>query len=419
MHPFLPQGSPPLWLGWRWPEGLRALRYRNFRLFFLGQTVSLTGNWMQTTALQWLVYRLTGSQLSLGMVTFASYIPVLVLSLFMGVLVDRVERRRLILWTQSWFMALAAVLALLTLSGHIQYWQILVLAILLGIGNALDMPARQAFFADLVQREDLMNAIALNSSVFNGARIMGPAIGGLVVGSLGEAPAFALNAVSYAGVLLGLLLIQVPRLTKSVTASSGMGELRKGLAYLLGDRRVLGLVSMTAAFSVVGFPYIVLLPVFARDVLQVGASGLGWLLASQGVGALTAALMLAFAGDRYHRGRMMIFSRALLPAATLALAFSQTMGLSMVALSLAGYAFISQSAVTNTLIQLIVPDELRGRVISTYTWALGGFWPIGALLIGATGDHVGAPTAVMLFSGLCALIAILGHLAFPEIRDTQ
>jgi MFS family permease len=176
---------------------------------------------------------------------------------------------------------------------------------------------------------------------------------------------------------------------------------------------------MIAVFSVVGFPYVVLLPVFARDILQVGASGLGVLLASQGVGALSAALLLAFAGDRRHRGRMTILSRALLPAATLVLALSRTMSLSMLALVFAGYAFISQSAVTNTLIQLIVPDELRGRVISAYTWALGGFWPIGALLMGAAGDRLGAPTAVMLFSGICALIAILGALAFPEIREIQ
>jgi MFS family permease len=419
LRPFLPQVATQLRLGWRWPDGLRALRYRNFRLFFLGQTVSLTGNWMQTTALQWLVYSLTGSQLSLGMVTFASYIPVLVLSLFMGVIVDRVARRRLILLTQSWFMVLAVILAVLTFSGRIQYWHILALAILLGIGNALDMPARQAFFADIVERDDLMNAIALNSSVFNGARIIGPAIGGWVVGLLGEAPAFALNAVSFGGVLLGLLLIQVPQRAKTAKPMGSLGELRQGVAYLIRERRVLGLVTMIAVFSVVGFPYVVLLPVFARDILQVGASGLGVLLASQGVGALSAALLLAFAGDRRHRGRMTILSRALLPAATLVLALSRTMSLSMLALVFAGYAFISQSAVTNTLIQLIVPDELRGRVISAYTWALGGFWPIGALLMGAAGDRLGAPTAVMLFSGICALIAILGALAFPEIRDIQ
>ncbi|MCK4694042.1 MAG: MFS transporter, partial [Anaerolineales bacterium] len=191
MRPSPPQNFRFLRLGWQWPEALRAMRHPNFRLFFFGQLISLSGTWMQSTAQQWLVYRLTNSQLSLGMVTFASYIPVLLLSLFMGVVVDRFQRRRLLVITQTWFMLLAAALAVLTYLELVQYWHILLLATLLGIANALDMPARQAFYIDLVKREDLMNAIALNSSIFNGARIIGPAIGGLVIAAFGEAPAFA------------------------------------------------------------------------------------------------------------------------------------------------------------------------------------------------------------------------------------
>ncbi|MEW6569474.1 MAG: MFS transporter, partial [Chloroflexota bacterium] len=210
MRSFLPEALPNLLLGWRWPAALRALRHRNFRLFFFGQLISLSGTWMQTTAQQWLVYRLTGSQLSLGAVTFASFLPVLLLSLFMGVIVDRVPRRRLLVFTQTWFMLCAVALAWLTAAGIIRYSYIIALALLLGLANALDMPARQAFYVDMVERQDLMNAIALNSSVFNGARIIGPALGGVVVAALGEAPAFASNAVSFLAVIAALLLMRLP-----------------------------------------------------------------------------------------------------------------------------------------------------------------------------------------------------------------
>ncbi|MBM3123331.1 MAG: MFS transporter, partial [Chloroflexi bacterium] len=306
MRFFLPQITPQLRLGMRWPEGLRSLRRRNFRLFFFGQLISLVGSWMQTTAQQWLVYRLTGSELSLGVVTFASFLPVLFLSLGMGVLVDRFERRRLLVLTQSWFLLQAAVLALLTALGVIQYSHVLLLALFAGIGNALDMPARQSFYVDLVDRDEMLNAIALNSSVFNGARVIGPAIGGLVVASMGEAPAFGLNAVSFLAVIGALLMMRLPPFVAPPRTGSGLAELRQGLSYLVHDRRVLGLVSLVAAFSVFGFPYIVLLPVFAGEVLGTGAAGLGGLLAAQGVGALASALGLAFLGEGRSKGRMLL-----------------------------------------------------------------------------------------------------------------
>lgn len=400
----------------RWPVGLRSLRRRNFRLFFFGQLVSLIGSWMQTTAQQWLVYRLTGSELSLGIVTFASFLPVLLLSLGMGVIVDRVERRRLLLISQSWFLLHAAVLAVLTLLGLIRYEQVIVLALLAGIGNALDMPARQAFYVDLVDRDEMMNAIALNSSVFNGARIIGPAIGGLVVAAMGEGPAFGLNALSFMAVIGALLMMRLPAFTPPDRHGSGWSELRQGLAYLVGDRRVLGLVSMVAAFSVFGFPYIVLMPAFAGKVLGTGAAGLGVLLAAQGVGALVSALGLAFLGERYSKGRMLLASRALLPVGVLLLGFSKTTPISMLALAIGGYALINQLAITNTLIQLVVPDELRGRVLSTYTWALGGFWPLGALLTGWMAERMGVAEAVLVLAGLSALIALVGWAVYPEVR---
>ncbi|MCK4962204.1 MAG: MFS transporter, partial [Anaerolineales bacterium] len=364
-------------LGWQWPEALRAMRHPNFRLFFFGQLISLSGTWMQSTAQQWLVYRLTNSQLSLGMVTFASYIPVLLLSLFMGVVVDRFQRRRLLVITQTWFMLLAAALAVLTYLELVQYWHILLLAILLGIANALDMPARQAFYIDLVEREDLMNAIALNSSIFNGARIIGPAIGGLVIAAFGEAPAFATNAVTYLATIACLLMMRLPPFDPPASDKSSLSELKGGLDYLIANRHALSLVSMTALLSIFCFPYMVLLPVFARDILKIGPEGYGVLTAAQGSGALIGALTLAAFGDNQSKSRLLLFSRGLLAVALAGLALSATPILSILALVLAGYALITQLAVTNTSLQLIVPDELRGRVMSTFTWALGGFWPLG------------------------------------------
>lgn len=417
MRSFLADRFANLHLGWHWPEALRAMRHRNFRLYFFGQLVSLIGSWMQTTAQQWLVYRLTGSQLSLGLVTFAGFIPVLLLSLFMGVVVDRVSRRRLLLLTQSWFLLLALALAVLTFLGIVQYRHIIVLALLFGIGNALDMPARQAFNLDMVEHDDLFNAIALNSSVFNGARIIGPAIGGLVIASWGEGTAFGLNAVSFLAVIAGLLMMSLPPFQRPAQRDTGLGDLKRGLAYLVGDRQVLGLVTMVAAFSLIGFPYAVLLPVFAQDVLRIGVEGYGILLGAQGVGALAAALSLAILGDRRPKGRLLWLSRWMLVAAVALLGFSRTTALSMLALALAGFALISQLAVTNTLIQLAVPDDLRGRVLSAYTWALGGFWPLGALLIGALGSWLGAGNAVLVSAGGCLVLTVVGTVVFPGVRE--
>lgn len=418
MRSLLPEAHPNLFLGWRWPDALRALRHRNFRLFFCGQLISLSGTWMQTTAQQWLVYRLTGSQLSLGAVTFASFLPVLLLSLFMGVVVDRVPRRRLLLLTQTWFMLGAIVLAWLTAADVIRYSYILALAFLLGLANALDMPARQAFFADMVEREDLINAIALNSSVFNGARIIGPALGGVVVARLGEAPAFAINAVTFLAVIAGLALMRLPPTSTARRRATALRELRDGLHYLVEDRRVLGLVTMIAGFSLIGFPCFTLLPAFAHDVLQTGAGGLGALLSSMGAGALLGALSLAVYGDRTGgKGRLLGFNRWLFAAAVAAFAASRISALSMALLVVAGYAFITQLAVTNTLIQLLVPDDRRGRVMSIYTWALGGFWPLGSLLIGAIGDALGAPGAVMLSAGAALVLTVLGRVIFPEAQQ--
>jgi MFS family permease len=316
-------------------------------------------------------------------------------------------------------MVLAGVLALITALGIVEYWHIILLSFLLGIANALDMPARQAFFVDMVEREDLMNAIALSSSIFNGARIIGPALGGIVVAALGEAPAFAINALTFAAVLAGLALMRLPPFSRPEGSGSGLRELLAGLGYLRSDRRALGLVSMVALLSFFAFPYAVLLPAVARDVLGTGAEGYGGLMAAMGVGALGAALGLAVIGDRRPKGRLLHANRFLFAAAVAAFGLARSTTLAMAALVVAGYAFITQLAVTNTLLQLLVPDELRGRVMSGYTWALGGFWPLGSLLIGALGDRLGAPVAVLSAAGAALVLALFGWIAFPEVRELR
>jgi MFS family permease len=318
------------------------MRYPAFRWFFFGQLVSLIGSWMQTTAVQWLTYRLTGSVLSLGAITFASFLPVLFLSLFMGVLVDRYPRRRLLLLTQSAFMVLAAILAYLTFTGDVTYDILLVLALLLGVTNALDMPARQAFFSDLVDREDLLNAIALNSSVFNGTRILGPALGGLVIATWGEAMAFSLNALSFLAVLAALLAMRLPPQPAHDPASKGTQELRQGLGYLRRDRPVLGLVVMIAAFSLIGFPAAVLLPALASEVLGLGVQGFGGLMAAMGVGALLAGVRLAVRGRSAPSPRQLFSQRLIFAASLIPLAAARSLPLALAALVAMGYALIAQ-----------------------------------------------------------------------------
>ncbi len=400
-------------------SSFRALRHPNFRLFLWGQLLSVIGIWMQITAQQWLVYRITGSQISLGLVTFISFLPVLILSLFMGVIVDQFSTRKILLLTKIWFMLLAGMLALLTWLGVIQYWHILILSFFLGVGNSLDMPARQAFVVELVDenKNDLMNAIGLNSTLFNIARIVGPAIGGAIVASLGEAPAFAINGISYIAVIVALLLMKLPSPSKALTRLNPIEKMADGFRYLVRERTMLGLVIMVAAFSMIGFGALILVPVFAKDILHIGAAGFGHLLSWQGIGALIGALLLVLKGDHFHKGKMLLASRLLLGPGIIGLALSRTPWISMAFMALLGYSFITQLIFTNTLIQTNVPDKLRGRVLSTYTWAIGGFYPLGSLGIGFLGDNFGAPSAAMFSGVACILLVFFNLIAFPSMKN--
>jgi MFS family permease len=399
----------------------RALSHPNYRLFFIGQLISVIGVWMHSTALQWLVYRITDSQTSLGLVTFISFLPVLLLSLNMGVIVDRYPVRKLIMMTQSWFMFIALVLAALTWFGLIEYWHILTLSFLLGIGNALDMPARQAFVVQLVEddKNDLLNAISLNSIMFNIARIIGPAIGGVIVAALGEAPTFLINGISYLAVLFALILMKISPIEGSTSDGKTLNGVRGGFQYIFGEKNILALVVLVAAFSMIGFGALTLIPVFAKDILQIGVKGYGQLLSAQGVGALIGGSMLVLFGDLFHKGKLLLFSRLLLGPGIIGLALSRLPWLSMGIMALLGFSFITQLVITNTMIQTIVPDELRGRVLSTYTWALGGFYPLGSLMMGALGDEIGAPTAALISGIGCILIILLNQLFFPAVHKIE
>lgn len=399
----------------RLPAMLRALRHRNYRLFFTGQLVSLTGTWMQSVAQGWLVLRLTDSPALLGLTAAASSLPVLLLSLPAGTVADRLPKRGILLTTQLVAMLLAATLAALTLSGLVQVWHVMALAVLLGVVNAFDGPARQSFTVEMVGREDLLNAIALNASVFNAARTMGPAVAGAVVALIGEGPAFALNALSFVFVIAGLLMMRLPPFTGG--GGRAGRQLQEGLAYIRGEPRVLALLLQAGGISLFCFVHIPLLPVFARDVLGTGAAGLGALSAASGLGALAAALLLAQGGDKLPRGRMLATAALVYPALMIAFTAARWLPLAMILLGLAGWAGVTTMALTNTLIQSIVPDGLRGRVMSVFTLILMGLSPMGGMAAGVVAQAVGSvPMVVAASAAIGWAIAAAVALRAPFLR---
>lgn len=400
----------------RLPPMLRALRHRNYRLFFTGQLVSLTGTWMQSVAQGWLVLRLTDSPLMLGLVAACNSLPVLLFSLPAGAIIDRVSKHTLLLVAQLVAMTLALILALLTLTGMVQVWHVLLLATLLGLVNAFDATARQSFTVEMVGHDDLLNAIALNSSIFNGARTVGPAVAGLVVATIGEGPAFLLNGLSFLAVIAGLLMMRLPPF-RAPSGARRSGQLREGLRYIATEPTVRALLSLAAVISLFGFVYIPLLPVFARDVLGAGASGLGWLSASSGIGALTAALLLAQFGDRIPRGRMLTVGLLLYPVFMVGFTQMRSLPLAMLLLALAGWAGVTTMALTNTLIQSVVPDELRGRVMSVFTLLLMGLSPLGGMAAGAVAEAVGnVPLVVAVCAALSWALSLVGVVRSPQVR---
>jgi MFS family permease len=395
----------------------RALRHRNFRLFFAGQLISLIGTWMQTVAQSWLVYRLTGSSALLGSVTFASQIPVFLLSPIAGLVADRYSRHRIVIATQAASMLLAFVLALLTLRNAIQVWEIFALSALLGVVNAFDIPARQSFIIEMTSREDLMNAIALNSSMFNGARIVGPAVAGILVAAVGEGWCFFANAVSYVAVIAGLLMMQVTPFKKRASEVSASRHILEGFRFIASTAPIRALLMLVGLVSLAGMPFSVLMPVFADRILHSGARGLGILMGISGAGALTGALILASRQTVRGLGRWVAVSSAAFAALLIVFAFSHSFLLSGALLIPIGFSVMIQMGSTNTLIQSMSPDHLRGRVLAGYSMMLMGMAPIGALLAGVLADRIGAQATVAAGGLACGLGAAAFAIYLPGIRQ--
>lgn len=398
------------------PESLRALRHRNYRIFFVGQLVSLTGTWMQSVAQAWLAYRLTHSAALLGIVGFAGQIPTLLFSPAGGVVADRFARRRVLLVTQTSSMALAFALAALTFADAVTVPWILALAALGGVVNAFDIPTRQAFAIDMVGRDDLVNAIALNSSIFNGARVIGPAIAGLLVARIGEAWCFLANGVSYLAVLGSLLTMRLGAAAVAARATSVWTSVREGFVYVARARPVRALLLLLGLVSLSGMPYAVLMPVFAREVLGGDARELGLLMGASGVGALLGAVVLANRKSARGLGTFVAVCAGGMGLALIAFSFSRSFWISAALLVPVGFCMMSEMASSNTLIQSLIPDAMRGRVMSLYAMMFMGMAPVGALLAGSLAARVGAPAAIAGGGVVCLAGALVFARHLPHLR---
>jgi MFS family permease len=401
----------------KWPSMVRALRHSNYQLFFGGQLISLIGTWMQMVAQSWLVYRLTGSPVLLGFVGFSSQIPVFLLAPVGGSAADRYNRRRILVTTQTTAMLLAFVLAALTLTGFVQVWHIFALAALLGVTNAFDIPTRQAFVVDMVGREDLVNAIALNSSMVNGARIVGPAVAGALVAAIGEGWCFFANAVSYLAVITGLLLMSMTAQTRVSLPGSALGSIIEGFRYVRRARPIRALLLLLGLVSLTGMPYAVLMPIFADQILHRGARGLGLLMGMAGAGALVGALTLATRKSIRGLGRWVALAALGFGVSLVLFSLSRSFRLSAALLLPVGFCMIIEMASSNTLIQSLVSNELRGRVMAVYSMMFMGMAPFGALLAGALASRLGAPTTVALGGAVCIVGASVFALHLPALRQ--
>ncbi len=396
---------------------LRALKHRNFRLFFFGQGISLIGTWFQQIAMSWLVYRLTNSPIWLGFIGFTGQIPLLFIPPFAGVFSDRLDKRKILIVTQSLAMLQALVLAILVMTGSIHVWHIIVLSLFLGIVNGFDMPARQSFFVEMVERrEDLSNAIALNSSLFNGARFIGPSIGGIFIAAFGEGMCFLVNAFSFIAVIIALFLINTKIIKVHDVRKKIMHELKEGFDYTFGITPVKTIIFLLGLSSVVSMPYVTVLPVFAKLVLNGGPRTFGFLMACVGAGALTGAIYLASRRSVVGLSRVLSAATFVFGAGLVVLSFTNKMIFSMIVIYLASIGMMVQIASCNTIIQSLVDDDKRGRVMSFYAVSFTGLAPFGNLLIGALTKAMGVRHAIV-FSGISSLIgAIIFAVNLPKMR---
>jgi MFS family permease len=399
----------------KWPDALRALRHRNYQLFFSGQLISLIGTWMDQVAESWLVYRLTGSSLLLGTVAFAGQIPVFLLAPLGGIVADRYNRRTILVMTQSTMMVLAFILAIITLTHVVQVWHVIVLAALMGVVNAFDIPTRQAFVLDMVAREDMVNAIALNSSMFNGARVIGPAIAGIVVAVIGEGWCFFANAVSFIAVITGLLMMRIerPRLTLE---GSPIENIKEGFRFVAGTGPIRALMLLLGLVSFTAIPYAVLMPVFADQILHGGARALGILMGASGFGALCGAVTLAMRKTIQGLGLWVGVACSGFGVALILFSLSKIFWLSVVLLVPVGFCVMLQMASSNTLIQSMVPDALRGRVMAVYSMMFMGMAPLGAMAAGSVAHGIGAPITVAIGGAVSIVGGLLFAMRLPRLR---
>ncbi len=401
-----------------WAFAVRALRSRNYRLFFSGQTVSLIGTWMTRIATSWLVYRLTNSATLLGIVSFAGQIPMFFLAPLAGVWVDRWDRHRTLVVTQILSMVQSFILAGLALARVINIWEIIVLSLMQGLINAFDMPARQAFVIQMVEkREDLGNAIALNSSMVNGTRLIGPAIAGVIIAAVGEGYCFLLDGISYIAVIISLLLMRVPVQQQKARARHVLEELHEGWRYVVESIPIRSILMLLGLVSLVGFPYTVLMPIFASDVLHGSAHTLGFLMAASGVGALASAISLAVRKSVLGLGRMIAISSAVFGGALICFSLSRVFWLSLILMPLTGFGMMQQMAASNTILQTIIHDEKRGRVMAFYGMAFLGMAPFGSLLAGFLAARIGAPQTLVWCGAACVAGSLWFTRRLPKIRE--
>ena len=398
------------------PATLRALQYRNFQLFFSGQLISLIGTWMQNLAQAWLVYRITGSMVLLGGISFCSQIPIFLFSTLGGIVADRYSRHRVVIATQTASMVLALALAALTLTHTVHIWHIFVLSALLGVVNAFDVPVRQSFIVDMVGRADLMNAIALNSSMFNASRVIGPAIAGILVAWIGEGWCFFANGISYIAVIVGLLSMHVAPHERVPGGGSPLANIIEGFRFVIRNRPIHALLILLGIASVTGMPFTVLMPVFADRILHGGPKALGWLTGCAGMGALAAALLLASRQTLKGLSGWIATSATAFGIGLVIFALSRTFLFSALILVPVGFALMLQMGSSNTLIQSMVPDHLRGRVMGVYSMMIMGMAPFGGLLAGVAADRYGAPAAVAAGGVICLASAGIFWTQLPEIR---
>ncbi len=386
---------------------VRAFRYRNYRLFYTGQGISLIGTWMQRIALSWLVYRLTGSAFLLGVVGFAGQIPASVVAPLGGVLADRVNRQRFLILLQTLAMIQAFILAFLVLTNRIEFWHILFLSIFLGLINAFDIPTRQSFVIEMVEKkEDLGNAIALNSSMFNSARLIGPSVAGILIAAVGEGLCFLINAISFLSVIVALIAMKIKPKEKIIKDSHFLKGLKEGFAYAFGFEPIRAILLLISLVSLMGTSYAVLMPIFANDILHGGSHALGFLMAGAGIGALIGAFYLASRKSSVGLGNMIVIAATTLGIGQILFSFSRFFWLSMILIVFVGFGLMVQMASSNTVLQTVVDDDKRGRVMSLYAMAFMGMAPFGSLIAGGLANKIGAPNTLMI-GGICCIIGAI------------